>query len=122
MPKLVIDGHGSYELAAGLRLVSAIEACGADISHRCGGYAKCTTCRVSFRSGEPRRMTRVEAEKLRSTDLEGKVRLSCQCVVDGDMELEVLMPVSQEAWDDPGPRPEVLITPDPEWIDLPDDT
>lgn len=118
MPKLEIGGHGTHEVAAGQRLVNAIEACGVDISHRCGGYARCTTCRVSFRSGEPQRMTRAEADKLAASGLEGTARLSCQCLVEGDMELTVLMPVSEQAWDDPGTPPEAVITPDPEWIDL----
>lgn len=120
MPQLEIEGHGRCEVAAGTRLVRALEACGADVSHRCGGFARCTTCRVEFLAGEPQKITGAEAEKLRSAENLGKFRLSCQCLVDGDMRVKVLMPVSQEAWDEPGPPPEEGITPEPEWLDLAD--
>lgn len=118
MAKLEIEGYGSHEVAAGTRLVNAIEACGVDVSHRCGGYAGCTTCRVEFSAGEPQRITRAEAEKLKKAGLAGTARLSCQCLVEGEMALKVLMPVSQEAWSEPGPAPEDHITPDPEWLEL----
>lgn len=117
MPQLEIEGFGTCEVAAGTRLVRALEACGADVSHRCGGFARCTTCRVEFLDGEPRNMTRAEAEKLQNTGQLGDFRLSCQSLVEDDMKVRVLMPVSREAWDEPGPPPEEQITPEPEWID-----
>lgn len=118
MPKLEIEGFGTCEAAAGTRLVRAVEACGVDVSHRCGGFARCTTCRVEYLSGEPQRITRAEAEKLREKGLLGSARLSCQCLVEGDARIRVLMPVSQADWDEPGPPPEEGITPEPEWLDL----
>ena len=62
MPKLTVDGYGTFEVLAGKRLVLAVEQdAGVDILHACGGNARCTTCRVEFLSGEPSAMT--EAEK-----------------------------------------------------------
>jgi ferredoxin len=114
MPKLTIEGRGTYDVAAGTRLVNAIIAAGADIGHRCGGYAGCTTCRVEFSAGEPQRMTRAEERKLEQAELEG-VRLSCQILVEDDMTVRPLMLVSREGWPDAGPQPEEQITPEPEW-------
>lgn len=118
MARLEIEGYGSYEVTDGTRLVNAIEASGVDISHRCGGFAGCTTCRVAFVSGEPQRITRAEADKLERAGLSGEARLACQCLAEGTMHLRVLMPVSQEAWEEPGPAPEATITPDPEWLEV----
>ena len=64
MPKLIIEGVGEFEVAAGTRLVLALEDNGGDPLHRCGGYARCTTCRVEFLSGEPDTMTEAERTKL----------------------------------------------------------
>jgi ferredoxin len=120
MPKVTIQGHGTFEIDEGTRLVNAIEDSGVDVSHRCGGFAGCTTCRVEFASGEPARITQAERDKLNSAGLAGRARLSCQCEVEGDMELKVLMPVSEQPWEDPGPRPEPTITPEPKWISIPE--
>lgn len=120
MAKLRIEGHGEFEVEEGTRLVNAIEECGVDVSHRCGGNAACTTCRVEFEHGEPARITRAEQEKLQQAGLAGRVRLSCQCLAEGDMAFQVLMPVSQESWSDPGPMPEPEITPEPQWISIPE--
>lgn len=120
MPKLSIEGHGEFDVEEGKRLVLAVEECGVDISHRCGGNARCTTCRVEFEHGEPARMTRAERDKLQEAGLAGRARLACQCLVEGDMALKVLMPVSQESWTDPGPPPAAGITPEPQWISIPE--
>jgi ferredoxin len=119
MPKLEIEGHGTFEVEAGTRLVLAIEGCGVDIGHRCGGYARCTTCRVEIAGGGPARMTVAERDKLAERDLLGSVRLSCQCTAEGDMKVRPLMLVSEQGWSDPGPAPEPVITPPPEWVERP---
>ena len=118
MPTLTIEGSGTCEVEEGQRLVRAIEACGADIGHRCGGKAKCTTCRVRFIEGEPEVMTKAEYAKLQERDLLGDVRLSCQIVVDGPMAVEPLMRTSEMGWPDPGPEPAVVVEPEAEWFAL----
>lgn len=115
MPKLTINGE-DYEVAEGKRLVLAIEEQGVNIGHRCGGHARCTTCRVEFEAGEPETMTVAEFNKLRERDLLGDVRLSCQIVVcDHDMSVKPLMTLESEGWSDTGPEPEPTVTPTPEW-------
>ena len=111
MPKLMIEGHGSVEVEKGTRLVNALEDNGGEPLHRCGGYARCTTCRVEFIAGEPEIMTAAEREKLESQGNLGNFRLSCQCTVDTDMHVKVLKPFNQSGLDDPGPRPKDHVTP-----------
>lgn len=117
MPQIEVEGRGTFEVAAGTRLVRAIEDNGVDILHRCGGYARCTTCRVQFAAGEPDRMTRAEHDKLADKGLLGQARLSCQIACDHDMRVRVLMTLSESGLPDPGPTPEATITPPPEWIE-----
>ncbi len=116
MPILKIENDGSHDVAEGQRLVRAIESCGVDIGHRCGGKARCTTCRVRFIEGEPEVMTRAEYEKLKERELLGEVRLSCQIVVKGPMTVEPLMRVRDMGWDDPGPEPAVTVEPEAAWF------
>ena len=111
MPKLSIEGVGEFEVPKGTRLVNALEDNGGEPLHRCGGYARCTTCRVEFLEGEPDQMTEAEKSKLDSQGNLGKFRLSCQCSVDHDMHVKVLMPFSDSGLDNPGPRTEDHITP-----------
>jgi ferredoxin len=115
MPQLEIEGHGTFDVVEGTRLVHAIEANGVDILHRCGGYAKCTTCRIEFTAGEPDTMTVAERDKLAEQNLLGNVRLSCQILCDHDMAVRPLMTVTSTNLPDPGPAPEAHITPEPEW-------
>lgn len=117
MPKLTIEGHGEFEVPQGKRLVKAIEGSGVDILHRCGGNARCTTCRVEFLEGEPDRRTVAERDKLKEKGESG-IRLSCQCLVEGDMHLRVINTMTSTGLDDPGPEPADEITPEPEWVDL----
>lgn len=120
MPKLEVEGAGTFDIEAGKRLVLAIEEdAGVDILHRCGANARCTTCRIEYLEGEPEKMTKAELEVLKSKELLGEVRLSCQAVVDHDMKVRPLMTVSSSGLDGPGRKPEPNITPEPEWIEKP---
>ena len=120
MPELEVEGIGTFEVPEGKRLVLAIEEnAGMDILHRCGSYARCTTCRIEYLEGEPEKMTKAELEVLESRNLLGQVRLSCQALCDHDMKVRVLMTVSSSGLDGPGPHPEEWITPEPEWVEKP---
>ncbi|MDZ7799242.1 MAG: 2Fe-2S iron-sulfur cluster-binding protein [Trueperaceae bacterium] len=115
MPMLSV-GDSRREFPEGTRLVRAIEALGVDIGHRCGGQARCTTCRVEFDAGEPDVMTRAEADKLAEKGLSGQARLSCQIVLTHDMTVRPLMTLRSEGWSDAGPEPAEEVTPEPSWI------
>jgi ferredoxin len=115
MPKLTIDGVGSFDVPEGQRLVLAIEQQGVDILHACGGNARCTTCRVEFVDGEPSAMTRAEKEKLEQKGLTG-VRLSCQIVCDHDMTVRAISRLAGSGRADAGGPPDPSIQPPPEWL------
>jgi ferredoxin len=119
MPTLHVDGFGSFEVEHGKRLVNALEDAGVDILHRCGGYARCTTCRVVFSAGEPDVATAAETEKLHAAGLVGQVRLACQIVCDHAMTVQPLNLLSASGLADPGPRPSDEVTPQAEWFPIP---
>jgi len=120
MPTITLNDGRSFDVPEGARLILALKDNDVDILHRCGGNAKCTTCRVSFSAGEPDKMTVAEHDRLaQQSDLLGQVRLSCQIPVEADMTVEPLMSLASSGLDDAGPRPENHITPEPEWRDKP---
>lgn len=116
MPKLTINGK-AVEVTGGKRLVLAIEETGVNIGHRCGGHARCTTCRVEFEAGEPEAMTRAEHDKLHERGLFGQYRLSCQILCDHEMSVRPAITLEdQPDWGDTGPTPHEDITPEPKWL------
>src|SRR3954447_22007329 len=108
MKKITAETAGgtiAFEAEVGKKLVLAIEDSGIDILHRCGGNAKCTTCRVEVLGGDPGEMREAERNRLAlETGLAENVRLSCQVHVAGDMHVRVLNQASVRGLD-PGPRP-----------------
>ncbi len=116
MPKLTVDGSGTFEVPQNKRLVLAIEQdARVDILHACGGNARCTTCRVEFIDGEPSKMTAAEKERLEARGLTG-VRLSCQILCDHDMTGRAISRLEGSGRPDPGRTPEDTITPPAVWI------
>lgn len=105
MPEITAAGFPPFEAEEGQKLVLAIEGAGIDISHRCGGNARCTTCRVKFLDGEEPAMGQTEHDCLEEDGVLGQFRLSCQIRVDRPMHVEVLMRASEQGWE-PGPTPE----------------
>jgi ferredoxin len=116
MPTVTVDDR-TVEVPTGTRLTIAIEQAGIEIGHRCGGKARCTTCRVRFLEGEPDTMTRAEFAKLRDAGLLGDVRLSCQIALEGDATVEVLKTLQSEGWTDTGPAPDPEVVPEAAWFD-----
>ena len=116
MPKITVKAEGTFDIVEGKRLVLALEDSGIDLLHRCGGFARCTTCRVVFSEGEPDRMTQAERERLTNNLLLGKVRLSCQIPCDHDMTVEPVYRVHRGDAHEPGPRPQDEITPPARWV------
>jgi|SRR5580765_1007624 ferredoxin len=115
MPKLVVESVGEFEVTLNKRLVLALEQdAGVDQLHACGGNARCTTCRVEFVSGEPERRTKAEITALERRGLTG-VRLSCQILCDHDMTVRAISRLAGSGRPDPGPTPEPIIQPPPEY-------
>jgi len=89
----------------GKKLVLVLEDAGIDILHRCGGNARCTTCRVEVLEGDPPEMSDVERNRLAmEAELADNIRLSCQIHVNGDLKVRVINQVSVRGMD-AGPRP-----------------
>jgi ferredoxin len=108
MPKIQAEtasGLVETEAPAGKKLVLAIEDAGIDILHRCGGNARCTTCRVEILEGDPGQMGELERSRLAvESELAPNVRLSCQIRVQSDLKVHVINQASVRGID-PGPRP-----------------
>jgi ferredoxin len=116
VPKLTVQGYGTFEVPEDKRLVLAIEQdAKVDILHACGGNARCTTCRVEFIEGEPSRMTAAEQQVLAAKGVTG-VRLSCQILCDHDMTVRAISRLEGSGRPDPGRTPEPTITPPPVWL------
>jgi ferredoxin len=114
MPIIIAEtanGKVSIESEKDRKLVLAIEDSGVDILHRCGGNARCTTCRVEVLSGDPGEIRDAERAILATkTDLGDHTRLSCQVRVIDDLHVRVINQASVRQLD-PGPRPKEETTP-----------
>jgi ferredoxin len=108
MPRIVAEvaeGTKTFEADEGRKLVLAIEDHGIDILHRCGGNARCTTCRVEVLEGDPGEKQELERNRLAvETGLAENVRLSCQVRVHDDLHVRVINQSSVRGIP-PGPRP-----------------
>jgi ferredoxin len=107
MPIVTVDGVGTVEVSEGRRLVLGLEDGGVDILHRCGGNARCATCRVEVLDGNPTPVTPWEETRLSELrSRETTTRLACQIRVVDDLEVKVRRRLSDNPdMDDPGPRP-----------------
>ena len=108
MPKVeaeTANGLIETQAPAGKKLVLVIEDAGVDILHRCGGNARCTTCRVELLEGDAGEMGDLERNRLAmESELAPDIRLSCQIHVQNDLKVRVVNQASVRGID-PGPRP-----------------
>ena len=108
MPKIQAEtatGPVAFDAPAGSKLVLAIEDAGIDILHRCGGNARCTTCRVEILAGDPGEIRELERDRLAmESELADNVRLSCQIRLKDDLKVRVINQASVRGMD-AGPRP-----------------
>jgi ferredoxin len=108
MPKIeAITATSTQTIDApeGKKLVLVLEDAGIDILHRCGGNARCTTCRVEVLEGDPGPMGELERNRLAmEAELADNVRLSCQIHPNSDLKVRVINQVSVRGMD-AGPRP-----------------
>jgi ferredoxin len=104
MPNVTVLGCGTFEVEKGKKLVLALEDNGVNILHRCGGKAKCTTCRVEVLAGDFCDLTSIEKNAFSEKGIEDHLRLSCQIRVNGDVTIRPIMTVESSGMD-AGPRP-----------------
>jgi len=91
MAKITVENEKTFEVENGTKLVLALEENGIDILHRCGGNARCTTCRVEILAGAESvpPISEEEIEALEEPELIEKFRLSCQIRVAGDLTVRI---------------------------------
>jgi ferredoxin len=106
MPTIKVEGTGSFQVEEGNKLVLALEDNGVDILHRCGGKAKCTTCRIEILEGDAGSIDEAEAAILDAKGYrEENIRLSCQVRVHSDLTVKPVMTASETGME-PGTRPD----------------
>ena len=109
MPHITAEtatGQIVFDAEAGTKLVLALEDNGVDILHRCGGNARCTTCRVEVLAGDPGDIGEDEAAILATKEgLNDHTRLSCQIRLADDLHVKVINQASVNGID-AGTRPE----------------
>lgn len=99
------SGTIAFEAEEGRKLVLCLEDNDIDILHRCGGNARCTTCRVEVLAGDPGEIGEPEREILATkTDLNDHTRLSCQVRLMDDLHVKVINQASVKGID-AGTRP-----------------
>jgi ferredoxin len=99
------NGTVSFDAPEGKKLVLAIEDNGIDILHRCGGNARCTTCRVEVLSDNVGERNDDEQAILSTKEgISDITRLSCQIRLSEDIHVRVINQASV-AGIDPGTRP-----------------
>ena len=64
LAKVTVPDHGSFDVEEGTKLTLALEDNGVQVLHRCGGKAKCTTCRVEVMNREFGDLTEIEQEDI----------------------------------------------------------
>ncbi len=79
--------HGTAELDREQSLLAAASKAGADLTHRCGGHARCGTCRVTVESGQEHLtpMGTTERRVLETLGVGPDVRLACQAWARGEV-------------------------------------
>lgn len=85
--KLAYAGHGQPESILDIALNFGVA-----LDHACGGNCACTTCHVVVLSGEENLSAMEEEEEDRlftAADLTLHSRLGCQCVVKGDVVVQI---------------------------------
>ena len=109
MPYVTVFGGETFEVETGKKLVLALEDNNINILHRCGGNAKCTTCRVEVMAGDYLEVTQNEKKAFADKEIDSLLyddclRLSCQIIVNGDITVNPIMTV-ENTGKPAGPRP-----------------
>jgi adenylate cyclase len=85
VPRVVIEPHAAFEVAAGTTLLDASEHAGVALDCECGGVAACNSCRVQVLEGAANLSPMLDEERpfLDADDQ----RLGCQAAVLGDVRV-----------------------------------
>ncbi len=92
MPKIIIKNLGQKALhfdRSGQTVLSIFQSNGQDWMHACGGKGRCTTCSIEVISGGENLdgITDNEQRFMKQGKLLEGIRLACQAVCNGDLEV-----------------------------------
>lgn len=100
------NGEIAFECESDRKLVLCLEDNGVDILHRCGGNARCTTCRIEIIDGDAGPIGDAEREIMATKpDMTERMRLSCQVRISDNLNIKVIRQASVDGLD-AGPRPQ----------------
>jgi len=85
LPKLVVEGEGTFQVDAGETLLDLCDALDLDMGSDCGGFAACNACRVKVLEGMEN-LSPLEEEERPFLDAPDQ-RLGCQALVTGDVRV-----------------------------------
>ncbi|OGK91493.1 MAG: hypothetical protein A2W08_03805, partial [Candidatus Rokubacteria bacterium RBG_16_73_20] len=92
----------------GTSLLKAAHAGGVDITATCGGRGRCTSCRVKFLEGPTPPPTVMDEVQLGPDLVREGYRLSCQCLVEEPVSVQVAPPLEERAFQILADRPDGL--------------
>ncbi|UCE11015.1 MAG: (2Fe-2S)-binding protein [Candidatus Thorarchaeota archaeon] len=129
MPKVTVvdpmrEVVKEFEVESGTKLLKALIEHEIDLVHTCGGWAKCTTCRCTIDKGTPSKVTQAQKDLFERFVRTGQpqfdapqVHLSCQVIVENDMQVCPSEEFNEIIHDNRGKDTEDEVTPDPVWLD-----
>jgi len=110
---IVADPHApspgrSLTVAPGTSILAAAQAANIDITATCGGRGRCTSCRVKFLEGAIPPPTVMDEIQLGDNLVREGYRLSCQCLVEEPVSVQVSPPLEERAFQILADRPDGL--------------
>src|SRR5215475_113489 len=94
-------------VAPGTTILKAAHAAGVDVTATCGGRGRCTSCRVKFLAGLPPPPTIMDEVQLGADLVREGYRLSCQCVPQESVTVQVAPPLEERSFQMLGAGPGV---------------
>src|SRR5207249_11398186 len=109
----ILHGSGAapsrrtLSVAPGTTILKAAHAGGVDVTATCGGRGRCTSCRVKFLAGLPPPPTIMDEDQLGPDLVREGYRLSCQCVPQESVTVQIVPPLEQRSFQILGAGPGV---------------
>jgi uncharacterized 2Fe-2S/4Fe-4S cluster protein (DUF4445 family) len=97
----------TLSVALGTTILKAAHAGGVDVIATCGGRGRCTSCRVKFLAGLPPPPTIMDEVQLGADLVREGYRLSCQCVLQEPVTVQVAPPLEERSFQILGAGPGV---------------
>jgi uncharacterized 2Fe-2S/4Fe-4S cluster protein (DUF4445 family) len=103
----VAPSSRTLSVVPGTTILKAAHAGGVDVTATCGGRGRCTSCRVKFLAGLPPPPTIMDEVQLGADLVREGYRLSCQCVLQESVTVQVAPPLEERSFQMLGAGPGV---------------